>query len=479
MGFSILKLFQDTALYSSGQIFPRLAALLLLPIMSRFLTPADYGILGQIAILSLVATSIVGFGLNMSLAKCYFDTGHRNGRNGLIWSSFAMLLFLNALVLGLVIIFSSSLSSLLLGTSDFGALIIIASASVCISGLIIPFVSYLKLEQKAGTVVFLAVIEVLMTTGLSFYFVISQGLGVMGPLLAQLIAQALLLVLFFGIILVKVPLTFFVGKEFWAAFFLGLPYMFSFLGSFLIQSGTRFALVETRGLEEGGIYFVSQNCAKVLELFVMGLTTAWLPLYAQSAQDKESSSHSINKVFNAFILLISIPIAASFLFAKPVLSILVPFPLSSGWKVVGLLALSQGILGVYAIMQPAFVFAKKSLLQVCMEGACGAIGVATALFLAFHYGIEGAACAQVFACTLLALASIFTVRSLLGCHFETRRLKKVFLALFAIALSSYFQPDSLALQLLESASIFLFYIYFLWRDLITQEEKSRISLLFS
>lgn len=409
MTFSLSRLVKDTGLYSIAQIAPRVVSFLLLPIMARFLTAEDYGILGQLAILSLIATSIVNLGLNVSLSKAYFETSEKKTKEGLIWSSFFVLLAFNVLLFGLVFAFSPFFSLFLLGSQDLSLLINLSFASVSLSGLIVPFASYLKLEQKSYRVVALALIEVLLASGLSLYFVTQKGLGVKGPLLGQLIAQGCLFVLF--VVFSKVHFSLFLKKEFWGALLLGLPFMVNFFGSFLMQSGTRFVLVELRGLEEAGIFFVSQTCAKVVELFVMGMMAAWLPIYAKMAHDREQADQALKKTMRSYVMVMAVPVILAFLLSKPLMSLLVPPPLSTGGNLVGILVLSQGIFGLYALMQPLFVFRKKTVLQVILEASSGVLGCTLAVILVPYFGKEGAAFSQLASSTFLVLAGLLYLKS--------------------------------------------------------------------
>jgi len=435
-------LFKDTVLYSSSQILPRVFAFLLLPWISQYLGPEDYGILGSIAILYLIATPIVSLGLNISINKTYFETS-----KNLIWTSFLVILIFNGFLLGGVYALAPSISYFLLG-KEASSLVMIALASVSLSGLIVPFSTYLKLEKKAFVIVSLAFFEVLTASLLTLYLVIGKGMGVEGPLLSQLIAQVILLVLYLAIS--RLPFKLFFGKEFRETLVIGLPYMFSFLGAFLIQSGARFALVKARGLEESGIFFIAQNCAKIMELFMMGMMAAWVPLIAEIAHNQEMRMKAIKKVTSTYTLVIGLPVCAAFLLAKPVLSILVPPELASGWSVVGILALAQGFFGFYVLLQPLFVFERKGVFQVLLEASAGMLGTLAAFFGSFSLGIMGAAIGQLFACVFLVLATLIFLKNI---EIDTQALKKVVFMLLAIIPLSLMPPESILLQFLEGGVI--------------------------
>ncbi|CRX38762.1 lipopolysaccharide biosynthesis protein [Estrella lausannensis] len=467
-------LLKDTVLYSMGQILPRMIAFLLLPILSRYLTAEDYGALGMLAILSLVATSIATLGLNWSLAKGYFSTNDRSVRDGLIWSSFLTIMAYNAALFLAVYLGRETLSYLLLGKPEYGLLVVVAFLSVSLSGLLIPFTSYLKFEQKAGTVVLLAVFEVLSSSFLTLYFVIGKGLGPLGPLLGQLFAQALLLPLFLAIALARVQLTLSFGTEFRASLAAGLPFMMSFVGSFLLQSGTRLSLVETRGFEEGGIFFVSQNCSKILELLVMGMMTAWFPAIARIIQNDQETVQAVRKMTRAYLTIISIPVAAACFFAKPLMTVLVPSPLSEGWRAIGLLTLAQAVYGFYAIHQPLFVLKKKSVWQVSLEAIFGVVALFMAYPLSYFLGFVGAAAAQFLACLFLSSGAVVFLRRRLHLQYETGRLFKVLTALCFVFVLSLFQPDYLPYQFFNAFIGVILYLIYLWHRILETDEKEQV-----
>lgn len=471
--FSTSGLFKDTILYSMGQVLPRLIALLLLPILSRYLSPEEYGMLGMLAILSLVATSIATLGLNWSLAKGYFSTGDRTVRDGLIWSSFLTIFFYNCLLLTLTYLMRDSLSKALLGTEEGGTYVMVAVLSVSCSGLLIPFTSYLKFEQKPMAVVCLAVLEVLAASLLTLYFVIGIGLGALGPLIAQLVAQIVLLPLFLTIAFSRIELRLSFGKEFKEALTAGMPFMFSFAGAFLLQSGTRFSLVEARGLAEGGIFVVSQSFSKILELVVMGMMTAWLPLVAKIVHDEKETVQSIRKVTASYLVLISIPVAAACFFAKPLMAILVPEPLSNGFKAIGILTMAQAFYGLYAIHQPLFVLRKKSMRQVTLEICAGVLGLILGYPLSIAWGFIGAALAQLIATILLAAGSVALLRSDLPLEYEKERFIKVIFSLLFTFCIALLQPDYQPYQWLNAFLAMAFYAAFLWRSVLKEQEREQ------
>ena len=68
------SLLKGTALYSIALFGQRLGSIILLPINTRFLNPADYGVLELAEQSMMVASILLGIQLSASLGYFYFET---------------------------------------------------------------------------------------------------------------------------------------------------------------------------------------------------------------------------------------------------------------------------------------------------------------------------------------------------------------------------------------------------------------------
>ena len=69
----IKELARHSAVYGVGSLVSRFIAVLLLPLYTRFLSPADYGLIETLIALSAVLTVLLAAGVKSAFFRFYFD----------------------------------------------------------------------------------------------------------------------------------------------------------------------------------------------------------------------------------------------------------------------------------------------------------------------------------------------------------------------------------------------------------------------
>ena len=112
------KLLKNIIIYGFGKSAEQLTRFLLLPLYTRFLTPADYGILSLVSLLSSFASSIFSLGTQSSVFKFYKKDEPAN--NGALYFSSISLIFLwTIFLLILSFIFKKNISLALFNTPKY------------------------------------------------------------------------------------------------------------------------------------------------------------------------------------------------------------------------------------------------------------------------------------------------------------------------------------------------------------------------
>ena len=80
-------LFAHTAVYGLGDVATSVVSLLLLPVFTRYLTPADYGVLQLLLAAEAVLKPTIRCGLGSAFLRMYYDAGaaHRERLVGTVF----------------------------------------------------------------------------------------------------------------------------------------------------------------------------------------------------------------------------------------------------------------------------------------------------------------------------------------------------------------------------------------------------------
>src|SRR5690349_10582007 len=82
------RLVRQTVGYGIGMALSRFAGVVLVPIYTRVLSPADYGTWGVVNTVSTILSLLVFFGLDTAMARFYFETEDPEERRRLVGTAF-------------------------------------------------------------------------------------------------------------------------------------------------------------------------------------------------------------------------------------------------------------------------------------------------------------------------------------------------------------------------------------------------------
>ena len=109
---------RKTGVYTAAVFAGRLASLLLLPLYTRYLTPADYGALELLELTANFIGTILSVRLFDGLLYYYSEAPTKEARDGYVSSSFLGFLFIGALGGGLAYLLSGHVSAAVFGSTE-------------------------------------------------------------------------------------------------------------------------------------------------------------------------------------------------------------------------------------------------------------------------------------------------------------------------------------------------------------------------
>ncbi len=185
----VRDLVQHSAVYGLGQILSRLASILLLPIYTRYLMPADYGV---IAILDLTVAAlgvVIGLGMGAAVNRYHFNANDDTECNQVWWTGLTFVVLVSTVAIVPLWLSSGVLADLTLGQSvnggEFFYRLVLPTLWFWTIGEL-PNV-YLRVRKWSGISVGINLARLLLNIGLNLYFLIVLKLGIVGILLGNMI----------------------------------------------------------------------------------------------------------------------------------------------------------------------------------------------------------------------------------------------------------------------------------------------------
>lgn len=269
--FDLLK---QSVFYLVSNSIASAIPILLLPLVTEKLTPAEYGIWTSYLLLSNLALPFIGLGSDSSLNTFYFKMGRENFKYYL--SNVLLLVFVTSVLLIILFLFNSErLESWFEIPARWNYLVIVYLLlfQICEILLII-----LRLHNKSGAYGIFKISRVVLEVSILLILIFGYSFTWEAMVLSQLFSFCIfsfIAILFLKRLgLISFTYRFDLIRK---AVSYGLPIIPHVIGSILIGITDRWFILHYFGLAEMGLYSVGLQIGMVMSLLQNSFNQAWVP----------------------------------------------------------------------------------------------------------------------------------------------------------------------------------------------------------
>lgn len=454
---SMKRLGLNSGIYALGNLLTRGLVFLLVPVLTRVLTPAEYGILAITTTVGNLLAMVFSCGIDGVVTRMYFKYNSEKERRNLYGT---------LLVFWLIVPTSCALILDVLGRAGcldfypgvpFHPYLQITIWTSCFSIFIgLPQAIYITL-QKPLKVMRLTITSALATVGLSIYLVVYLHQGIMGSLRATFISAGLMAVIAI-ILMARLASWEFSWNKLKAALKFSLPIVPHTMSQWVLSVSDRLILGCYVSAGSLGLYSLGYQFGALVVLFSGSIMNAFTPLITAQLIDE----HSRDKVplLGTYVLLsITIIGLGLALFGEDLIRFLTPLQFHSAQKVVPLVVLGYVFHGVYLVWSCGTWFSMRTTWMSFLTILAGAINIGLNFWLIPRWGIMAAAFNTAVAYGVLALLHGYLAEKLYPIAWEYKRWAKMLVVgsgcyIIAKALSS----DDMALNfVLKSGVLFIIF----------------------
>jgi O-antigen/teichoic acid export membrane protein len=441
------------AAYTAASILSKLIAVALLPLYTRYLTPADYGA-AEVMFAAIVSASIVvRFGLIEAVLRFYYKDDEDPGR--VVASSFAGLFWLATVGALVALPFATPISEALLDrpAPDLAR---IAIGGLWVLTMFEFMLTLFRLEERARAFFLTTIVNVLVTIGLTVVLVVAAGEGARGLLLGSY-ASGAATVLVLGMLQRRRLSLLFDRALLRRLLRFGLPTMPAEVSLYLLNFVDRIIIVRSVGLAEAGLYSLAVKFAQGVNVLVRGFQLAWPPL-AYSIRDDGEARRAYATVVTLFVAGCAFVVTGMWLFSRWLVRALAAPEFFDSYEAVGLISTAVTLYAVYMVLVVILGRTGRTEFNLPATTAALAANVVLNLLLVPPLGIVGAGLALVASyVVVLALMYVFTQR-LFPVPYQWARLARVVLTAAAlVGAGELLMPTSGAAGLLGRAALFAAY----------------------
>jgi O-antigen/teichoic acid export membrane protein len=448
------------AAYTAASIVSKLIAVALLPLYTRYLSPADYGAAEVMFAAIVTASIVVRLGLIEALLRFYYKD--EEDPEQIVASTFAGLFWFATIGALIALPFATPIAEALLDpktaaeVGQMAELVRISIGGLWVLTMFEFMLTLFRLEERARAFFVTTILNVLVTIGLTVVLVVGAGEGARGLLVGSYASGAVTVLGL--IVLQRHRLSLLFDRDLLRRLLrFGLPTMPAEASLYLLNFVDRIIIVRYLGLAEAGLYSLAVKFAQGVNVLVRGFQLAWPPL-AYSIRDDGEARRAYATVVTLFVSGCAFVVTGMWLFSRWIVRALAAPKFFDSYEAIGLITTAVTLYALYMVM--VVILGRTGRTEFNLPAALAALAanVVLNLLLVPPLGIVGAALALVASyLVVVALMYVFTQR-LFPVPYQWGRLARVALtAAVLVGAGELLLPTSGAAGLLGRIVLFAAY----------------------
>lgn len=380
--------------YLVSNILNAVIPFILLPILTRYLNPSEYGEVAMFQTLLGALGAFVGATFVGSANRKFYDSNiDKTEMADFIGSCIQLTVIFSTFIFLVLFIFQDKFSEWLSLEPSYILFAVVVSFCAVIINLRLGQWQIRKKAFKYGA---LQISQSLLNMLLSLILVVVLLEGAEGRIDAQIIVSSVFLAIALYLLKKDNLLKVFIWRKDYLAEALkfGIPLMPHIAGGFLLVSVDRFVINREIGLAEAGIYMVAVQLTAAIGIVFDAINKAYVPwLFEKLTADNLQQKQKIVKLTYVWFSLIITGVVLAFFIGPPIVVFVAGEQYAEAGKVVGWLALGQGFQGMYLMVTNYVFYSKRTGLLSFASISSGILNLVLLIVLVRVFGLEGAAIA--------------------------------------------------------------------------------------
>jgi O-antigen/teichoic acid export membrane protein len=455
----IRSFIKDSAIYAIPSIVSRGLAIILIPLYTRVLTPADFGSFDLFIAFTTLINLTVALEISQGVARFYSSESNTTRRVSYASSAFWFTVCCYTFFLSVALIVNKELSYLVMGRSGMEPSFQVGVIYIFLNGIFYLIQNQFRWEFRSGHYAIVSLFVTIITAALAVFLTYFLAWGLYGLLLGM--AGGVLVGCVYGLWHLQNSFRFqFHWSRLKEMLIFSAPLVPSGIAVFITLYIDRLMISHFLSLDDVGLFGIGYRFASMVGLVMVGFQGALTPLiYANHSDEKTPRKLAIIfRGFVAFSLLIFLSLC---LFANEILYLMTTPDYYPAAAIIIFLTPAILLSNMY-IFAPGIGIAKKTHLILYVNIVGATLNIILNWMLIPKFGISGAAIA-----TLLSYASIFFVYMRLSqkLYFVPHKWRPIFFALIVTSLLAYWVPKlnmpfslGIVLKLLIISLMCIFYV---------------------
>lgn len=451
----IKRLICQVLIYGLGDTLNRIISILILPIFTQYLTPADYGVASILIVTNTLVTGFAEMGLTSAVFRFYIDEKPINKEKIVVTAQIAMV-FLTFLFALISIPLSGNISQLFFKTSAYSNLVILNFFTIPLTTILTIPLARLRILEKAKLYTFLNVLRVITGLVINLILIVVLGRGLRGLFEGSLI-NALLYGFIIGIYSLKVSGFSFSKELFLKMLRFSYPFVLNSISFWIINWADRFILAKLSNLSEVGLYTLGYSIGLVIVLPVGAFATAFTPYYMSVAHQK-NAKQIYALIFTYYSLVMGFFVLLLAVFGRDYFYFFTKAEFHGAASVIPLIAFAYALRGNFSISSVGAYVKRKTGFVVLVEFLAMIINITLMFILIPTFGRLGAAWATAASYLALPILMLLFTRKYYLLPYQYKRIFQIiFISLGLYYFCQFLYYPSWTNLFLRVGIIILFY----------------------
>ena len=384
------NLIKSFGIYTIAKVINSCIPFFLLPVMTAYLSPADYGTISMITTIAAFALPFVSLRVDDAIVRRYYY------KNENIAQYIGNCLIIVGIAFFLITIFLGGFSSYVSKWSEVPQFIIWFIPLYCLFSFfknIMLF--YWQVNCQPVKYGLFSILLTLLEVSIAIVLVVYVGMNWMGRAVslftAGLIATLFTIAFFLKHKMIDLTIN---HQKMSHALKYGAGLIPAGIGASLMMLSNRFFLTEMISIDETGLYGVATSFASIMSFITLSFNNAFVPWLFEKLNKKDNRTNR-NIVGISYIYMVSLFVIGALLYLA--IRFIFPFFVNSSFdgamKYIPLLLLGYTFQGCYFMVTNYIMYAEKTYYTAIITIVCGLISIALNYLLINAFGAIGAALA--------------------------------------------------------------------------------------
>ena len=387
---------RHTLVYGAGMMLTRAVSFIMLPVYTRFLTPADYGVMELIGMTLDIISIVAGAKLALGIFRYYHQAEGERDRNAVVSTALVSLGSSYGVIGAITYAIAKPLSLLVFTSPQYTPLIQLAAITLALQSLQLVPLSYARLRERSVLFVTANSLKLAMQLGFNIYFVVYHGMGVRGVFLGNLVASAIVGAWLCAYVVRDVGLRLSPVATGQLLRY-GLPLIGTQFATFIVTFADRYFLQRAGTIGDVGIYSLAYQFGFLLAAIgYIPFEMVWEPMRFEIAKRGDRDEVFARGFLYMNLVLITTAVGLS-LFVPDVLRVMTTPAFYSAADLVPVILIAYVLQGWAQIQDIGILMSEKTVYSTFANWAAALVALAAYALLIPRYHGMGAAVATAIA----------------------------------------------------------------------------------